>query len=295
MSGFEAIDKIRDGSTYDIIFMDHMMPRMDGIETTKIIREHGYKRPIVALTANAIAGQAAMFIENGFDDFISKPIDIRQLNITLNKLIRDKYPPEVVEAARKEKAMLSSRGGQKKVLEPELAEVFVRDAKRTVMEMEAIYLNKCSSEDNLSTFIIDIHAMKSALANIGETELSSDAAKLEQAGREKNVRLVLSELPPFMEGLHHIIERLQPKIDGSENTDGSGDNRYLKEKLLSVRKACELYYRKTAKDVLAEARRKTWPTPVVEQLSTLSAHLLHSDFDEAIKAIDDYLQEIQPV
>jgi signal transduction histidine kinase/CheY-like chemotaxis protein len=292
MSGFEAIDKIRDGSTYDIIFMDHMMPRMDGIETTKIIREHGYKRPIVALTANAIAGQAAMFIENGFDDFISKPIDIRQLNITLNKLIRDKYPPEVVEAARKEKALLSSRGGQKKVLEPELAEVFVRDAKRTVMEMEAIYLNKCSSDDNLSTFIIDIHAMKSALANIGETELSSDAAKLEQAGREKNVRLVLSELPPFMEGLHYIIERLQPKIDGSENTDGSGDNRYLKEKLLSVRKACELYYRKTAKDVLSEARRKTWPTPVVEQLSTLSAHLLHSDFDEAIKAIDDYLQEI---
>ena len=160
------------------------------------------------------------------------------------------------------------------------------------MELEAIYLNKCSSDDNISTFIIDIHAIKSALANIGETALSADAEKLEQAGREKNVRLILSELPPFMEMLHYIIEKLQPKNETSENTDGFGDNHYLKEKLLSVRKACELYYRKTAKDVLAEARRKTWPQPVIEQLSALSAHLLHSDFDEAIKAIDDYLQEI---
>jgi PAS domain S-box-containing protein len=87
-SGFEAIDKIKDGAVYDIIFMDHYMPEMDGIEATKKLRELGYTRPVVALTANALAGQAEMFMENGFDDFISKPIDIRQLNAALNKFVR---------------------------------------------------------------------------------------------------------------------------------------------------------------------------------------------------------------
>jgi len=101
LSGFEAVDKIKDGYSYDIVFMDHMMPKMNGIETTKIIREIGYTNPIVALTANAVAGISAMFLENGFDSFMSKPIDTRELNSLLNRLIRDKQPPEVIEAARK--------------------------------------------------------------------------------------------------------------------------------------------------------------------------------------------------
>jgi len=90
-SGLEAINKIKDGKKYDIVFMDHMMPEMDGVEAVKIMRELGYKDPIVALTANAIVGQADMFLKNGFDEYISKPIDIRQLNAILNKMIRDKY------------------------------------------------------------------------------------------------------------------------------------------------------------------------------------------------------------
>jgi CheY-like chemotaxis protein len=100
-SGYETIDKIKAGKVYDIIFMDHMMPRMDGIEATREIRKMGYTQPIIALTANAMAGQAEIFLMNGFDDFISKPIDLRQLNMALNKHIRDKQPPEVLEAARK--------------------------------------------------------------------------------------------------------------------------------------------------------------------------------------------------
>ncbi|MCL2009474.1 MAG: transporter substrate-binding domain-containing protein [Synergistaceae bacterium] len=102
MSGFGAIDKIKDGGEYDIVFMDHMMPQMDGMEAAKIMRGMGYALPIVALTANALAGQAEVFLANGFDGFISKPIDVRELNATLKKFIRDKQPPEVIEAARRQ-------------------------------------------------------------------------------------------------------------------------------------------------------------------------------------------------
>jgi len=100
-SGQQAIEKIKSGFVYDIIFMDYYMPEMDGTEAAKIIRGLGYKNPIVALTANALVGQKKFFLENGFDEFISKPIDIRQLDTTLNKFVRDRYPAETVEAARK--------------------------------------------------------------------------------------------------------------------------------------------------------------------------------------------------
>ena len=290
MSGFEAIGKIKGGLTYDIIFMDHMMPRMDGIEAAKIIRNLGYSKPIVALTANAITGQAAIFMENGFDDFISKPIDTRQLNLALNKLIRDKYPSEVVEAARKQKDRLFSGNEQKPSLGPDLAEIFVRDAKKAIAVIEPVYVNNFSSADDLSTFVINIHAMKSALANIGETALSADAAKLEQVGREKNINLILSELPSFMETLRTVIEKLEPAAVTTE--ENAEDNQYLKEKLLAVKEACASYEKKTAKDTLAEIRKKTWPKPVSEQLGELSAHLLHSDFDEAVKFIEEYVKQL---
>ena len=100
MSGQEAIDLIVNGKEYDAIFMDHMMPEMDGIEATKLIRDLGYTKPIIALTANAVTGQAEVLLQNGFNEFISKPIDIRQLNSILNKFVRDVQPPEVIEASR---------------------------------------------------------------------------------------------------------------------------------------------------------------------------------------------------
>jgi len=88
-SGPDAIKKIEAGNVYDVVFMDHMMPGMDGIETVKHIRAAGYKEPIVALTANAVGGQAEVFMQNDFNDFISKPIDMRQLNVIMNTYVRD--------------------------------------------------------------------------------------------------------------------------------------------------------------------------------------------------------------
>ena len=86
-NGMEAIEKVKNGGVYDIIFMDHMMPEMDGIEATKIIRELGYKKPIVALTANAVSGQSEVFLSSGFDDFLSKPIDVRCMHVILNRFV----------------------------------------------------------------------------------------------------------------------------------------------------------------------------------------------------------------
>ena len=291
ISGFETIEKIRAGNTYDIIFMDHMMPKMDGIEATKILRDLGYTKPVVALTANALAGQAEMFLKNGFDDFVSKPIDIRQLNLILNKMIRDVMPPEVVAAAREQKEKLQGGGWSHSSVISQLAEFFVRDAKKTLKVLETINIGKCSTEEQLSLLIINIHAMKSALANVGEHALSAEAKKMEQAGRDKDVKLIMSELPSFIEKLTGLIRKFEEKNETQEKID-RGTPLLLKQKLTQIKTACAEYDKKRAKDMLAELRQKTWSHEVNGRLSAISGCLLHSDFDDAIKIIEECIDQI---
>lgn len=85
-SGIAAIEAVK-GTTYDVVFMDHKMPEMDGVEATEKIREFNAEIPIIALTANAVAGIREMFFEKGFSDFLGKPIDIVELNTILEKWI----------------------------------------------------------------------------------------------------------------------------------------------------------------------------------------------------------------
>ena len=87
-SGAAAIEKIQGGKVYDIIFMDHMMPDMDGLETTQNLRDMGYKGTVLALTANALVGNEEMFTDRGFDGFLSKPIDIHELDVVVRKYVK---------------------------------------------------------------------------------------------------------------------------------------------------------------------------------------------------------------
>jgi len=292
-SGFDAVEKIKKGTVYDIIFMDHFMPRMDGVETTKIIREMGYKNTIVALTANAIAGQAEMFLANGFDGFISKPIDIRQLNVLLNKFVRDKYPPEVIEAALQQ-ALKNNNMGKKTQppSDPELAAIFARDAEKAITRLNAIYVNTFRRNEDIRQYVIDVHAMKSALANIGEMGLSAKAFKLEQAGKAEDKAVMMSDTPAFLEALREVVEKNKQKANANASsvTEDSGDAlALLKEKMPLIQKACEEYDEVTAATVLSELKQKHWSPSVEELLNAISEHLLHSDFEEAATLAKNHL------
>jgi len=127
-SGIRAVEKIKNGEKFDIIFMDHMMPEMDGIEAAKRMRGFGYTAPIVALSANASGEQAEIFMQNGFDDFISKPIDLRNLNQLLNKHVRDKQPLEVIEEAHRQKAEKKDSHVVQMNLDSKLLESYIKDA-----------------------------------------------------------------------------------------------------------------------------------------------------------------------
>ena len=309
MSGYDVIDKINAGVTYDIIFMDHMMPNMDGIETTRIIRNMGYDLPIVALTANAVVGQADIFLKNGFDGFLSKPIDMRELNIVLKKFIRDKHPSSAILVADQGADLgtdladdLASDlvNGERasevvnKGIAPELAEVFLRDASKALTALEAVCKNfpTCTASE-LQTYVIFIHGMKSSLANVGEAELSALAFRLEQAGRIQNMAVMEAETPKFISRLQALTAAFKQAENGrlggwAAETHGiiAEDALYLHNKMLVIQQACLDYDPKTAQEGIVELRQKKWPDSINDDIRAIAEHLLHSDFEDALCIIE---------
>ena len=294
-SGLQAVEKIRNGAVYNIVFMDHMMPEMNGIEAVKILRDLGYEHHIVALTANAIIGQADMFLANGFDGFISKPIDSRELNAVLNSMIRDKQPPEVVEEARREQREKGRKDtavhGQRTSQGSELKKFFTSDAEKAVNVLEGMSSRlDAPGDDDLESYIIAVHGMKSALANIGEKEMSGLALKLERAGKDRDFALMSDKTPAFTGALRALIERFRPKEESGGLEISGEDAAYLREKLLAVKEACAAFEKDAAKTALNELKQKTWPRHVVEVLDEISMHLLHSAFKKAVAIVEKAME-----
>ena len=291
-SGFGAIEKIKRGESYDIIFMDHMMPRMDGVEATKIIRDMGYTLPIIALTANAVSGQAEIFLLNGFDDFISKPIDIRRLDVILTKLIRDKRPRETDGEEKRQQApeylKPSPAAGEK---DPALTEIVLRDANKSIAALDMLMEKGAASfgEDDLRSYIIHTHGMKSALANFGNHELSSMASELEGYGRSDDIKAISEHTPAFLAALKAFALELAPKAAPAVSAAISPDVRYLTDALEKIKAACSEYDENGADDILSELRGKEWPREIGALLGDLAELLLHSDFDEVTRLIDAFI------
>ena len=278
INGLEAIEKIKRGTEYDIVFMDHMMPKMDGMEAVKIIRGMGYTHYIIALTANALIGQEEMFLKNGFDGFISKPIDSRELNHCLNKLIRNNKTQEVIEKAQLEKkqenAVNQNNSGIKKF--------FLHDAQNAVNALtDLIKKSGVPGKEEIERYTTTFHGIKSALANIGQTQLSNIAAVLEKAGREADTNAIISKTPAFIEAIESLIAEMK---SGEENNDAeisAQDASFLKEKLLIIKTSCEELDKKTAKNALNELTQKTWPNAINTVIDNISTFLLHSEFNKA--------------
>jgi signal transduction histidine kinase/CheY-like chemotaxis protein len=265
ISGFGAIDLVKAGNSYDIIFMDHMMPKMDGIETTAKLREMGYDKPIVALTANAITGNDALFRSKGFDDFISKPIDIRQLNAAMNKFVRDKSKPSAPIAVNSEPTA---------VIPSKLLEAFTRDANNAVKVLS-------NTETDLKLFTTTVHAMKSALANVGNHKLSELAKALETAGREENLEYIDEYIAGFIEKLQEFLKEINPQ---TEDDLLPADSIVLFDNLKEISAACEDYDEGKANTLLTSLKAYKWDLETADLLAKISSYLLHAEFEEAAEA-----------
>ena len=222
-SGKEAINMIRE-IDFDIVFMDHMMPDMDGIEAAAEIRKLGgkYKTlPVIALTANAVQGAKEMFFLNGFNDFISKPIDMNKLTEILiewlpnEKIIQIKNTDGFTEtsASAENESYNSFLDALKKT-----GEINTEIGMNRVSGIESIYIDNLQmfrkdiisehdrltvniKDKNIDRFSISIHAVKSMLSTIGAMKLSEEAFQLETASKNKDMTYCTERFPEFSEKL----------------------------------------------------------------------------------------------
>jgi CheY-like chemotaxis protein len=227
-SGREAIDLIKKYA-YDIIFMDHMMPEMDGIEAAEIIRtmEGGQFQtvPLIALTANAVTGMREMFLEHGFDDYLAKPIEIPKLDKLMDKwlpqskraLVQEEEEPQEeeprqtnqeetggmeIEGVDTAKGIILTGGteeGYRSILE-----IFCLDA-----ASQMAYLKSVPTPEQMPLFINAAHGIKGIAASIGADALSAEARVMEMAGREADMETIARGLGSFTLDLKLTIERIQ--------------------------------------------------------------------------------------
>ncbi|MGL4594592.1 MAG: ATP-binding protein, partial [Thermoguttaceae bacterium] len=226
-SGRDAIKLIQEND-YDIIFMDHMMPELDGIETTQLVRAMEGElasKPIIALTANAVQGAKEIFIQSGLDDFISKPISKTELNCILIKWLpegkyKTRLPQDSTAEAKKKKEEtlraafdenvpelnvelgLEYTGGNWDILVMALKMMVLAipdDCKKMIAQME---------NRNLESFQITVHGVKGALAGIGCDQMVPKAAQLEQAAQEKNMAFCEKHLPSFIADIENLAKKL---------------------------------------------------------------------------------------
>jgi PAS domain S-box-containing protein len=241
-SGKEAIALVR-RKKYDIIFMDHMMPEMDGIEATQHIRalgeEHHGNVPIVALSANVVSSARDAFLEAGMDDFIPKPIEAGKLNSILLKWL----PPEKLldegtasvgeesESAKKRLDRLFkqlgkisdlnitrglSRVDNDRAVYVEILRQFCKGVDRDVDAVRTFM-----ADENWKEYMIKVHAIKSVFANLGCQELSDWAYRLEKASAAGDREKCVNETEHFcgdIEGLHRKL-LLTSLMDNPENTE----------------------------------------------------------------------------
>jgi PAS domain S-box-containing protein len=231
-SGPEAIDKIKRG-TYDIVFMDHMMPVMDGIEATQEIRKLGKeyeKLPIIALTANAVSGVKEMFLASGFNGFISKPIAAQELDAMLKELLSaekiSRHTEQETQDSGKANANFFEEIGKTGEIDAEAGLNQLSGNKDMYRSTLELFYKKLISECNnmsgfldakdLKNFMISVHAMKSMLAIIGASALSKTALDLETASSGENIDYCAQQFPEFKEKLLSLEKKLSAIFTGAE-------------------------------------------------------------------------------
>jgi len=272
-SGFKAIELIKQND-YDIVFMDHMMPEMDGVETVREIRNLGGKYAelkIVALTANAVGNAREMFLENGFSDFISKPVNINKLH----EIVRKHLPPEKIRtegAADWRRDRLS----REEELLRKVRATFVNENKNTFETISASL-----AAGDIKTAHRIAHTLKSSAGYLGKKELQEAAFSLENSLQDEQAAYTREQLEALKEELQKALFEFKPAFDEA----GAGKTKAVQiddEKLASL--LSELKPLLIAGDFKAVSYASEFSG--VEGLSELAERLDDYDFEGALKTLN---------
>jgi len=279
-SGKEAVDAIRDNKTkYNAIFMDQMMPEMDGIEATRIIREeigteYAKTIPIIAFTANALHGNEEMFLSKGFNAFVTKPLELNRLDAVLKQLVQDEEQEKLYEESKAsidEDSEYNSRTGlerrsgknRRKVYDRRLFEeriegidlrkglerfngdritffqVLKSFAANTRILLESM---KDIDKDSLGIYAINVHGIKSSCRGISAEEAGMQAEALEKAAKAGDIKFVTENNPLLISNILKLIENIEKALfKGTEKQEKQKKDKPNAQTLKKLRDACKIY------------------------------------------------------
>ena len=246
LSGWQAVDMVRDtkSARYDIIFLDHMMPGIDGLETARIIRGLGtaYAEnvPIIALTANAVIGTEQMFLDSGFQGYLSKPMDINKLDAVIKRFIPVKIEKTDAKAEIPEKPAkpeLTDRQRKQQEAERKLAElraenivglnideglVRLNNRADTYIKIVTSFVNNIPKylgqletnavDEDMPAYAITVHGIKSSCRSIGAIDLGDSAQLLEQYAKDGDSIQVHNRHTAFCAAMSVLLAQLSVVI-----------------------------------------------------------------------------------
>jgi len=277
-SGQAAVERIKSGKPiYNAIFMDHMMPEMDGIEAMECIRALGthYAQtvPIIALTANAVAGTEELFYDHGFQAFLTKPIDIMRLDSVIQQWVKGNRNANPLNDSLKELAIpdmsVPDSFSEEESLTVDIQGVDAEKGFSVCDGDQKIYLSVLRSyvaetsvilktmrdvaKETLPSYITAVHGIKGSSATIGAKEISEMAADLEEMAREGDLLGISAKNDAFLKEIESLVisikDWLEKRVEKTAKPRLLAPDRAL---LVSLRQYCEQYDLDGAEKIIGE-------------------------------------------
>ncbi len=305
--GKESIEMLQKDRSYHMIFMDYMMPEMDGIETVKNIKKQFGKEfdiPVIALTADAVVGAKDLFLQNGFSDYIAKPIELSVLEAILLKYL----PMDIVQFT----GGRNSTGKTKKTIILPGVDVnagllrYGYDTERYLQALKYLYedggkqierMKQMLSEQNYEGFGMEAHAVKGLMLGIGANSLSELAGEEEFAvkeerfleAKEKSERL-FKEYELLLVNIRYVLKENGIDLNREIVSDGK---QYSEEEVMSrlndVLDAIDLLDEKTAEEELEELLKSELSAEMRRMLYKAREDVIDFEYEKAKKRIEALL------
>lgn len=303
-NGKEAIQMVCK-KDYDIVFMDHMMPLMDGVEATKAIRameEEKYQTlPIVALSANATVEARELFASNGFSDFVAKPIKLKKLCAC----IRNWLPEELVLTENIEEFEIGDDSvesdGDTLVIEGlDVKEGILNSGSKELflsllgdfyklIDQKSTKVEKCLADGMIRDYTIEVHALKSTARMIGAMELSERFYRLEQLGNaedEKSLALETPDVLSLYRSYKPILEPFARKND-QEKQEVSVDEIIAELEILKA--SMDAFDLDGADEAMRKLESYVFPESCGAKVEELSAYVADVAMEDVMNLTDELI------
>ena len=313
-SGIKALEMVSQ-RMYDIIFMDHMMPEMDGVEVTQAIRSFHpeySKTPIIALSANVLNSSRELFMSSGMDDFVAKPIEFSALVSCLKKWLPEEYIIPV-------DAMAPFEDQKNLPTKDKLSGIHFLDTKYalSLLKSESLYwkvlkdyyqmiekkrakIKSCEENEEIGTYILEVHALKSSSKQIGALSLSKKAENLEAIAKRHDISSIHRLTDELLEEYRNLETSLAPYFydaDGDPQTTVkketvSMDTGMIQDVLNNISEAIDELDLDRAETVSQQFNDYELTGVNREYADKIAACISDMDLDSCIELISKWRQEL---